>query len=89
MKVVVKGVCTKVNVSVAVGFELEEIALDIEQSDYEGIKELQKSERAIQESRDKNRNVREFMDNGGLTSEIKEVIGHEIAKQIKESFESK
>ena len=88
MKVVIKGISAKVSVNVDVEVGLEEIGLDIEKDDYTGLTELAKVERATQESRDKNRNVREFFDNGGLTSEIKEVIGHEIARQIKESFEN-
>lgn len=87
MKVVVKGIKANVDVAVNVGFELEELSLDIEREDYEGLKELEKAEKATQETHERNRNVREFMSNGGVTDEIKKVIGSEIARQIKESFE--
>ncbi len=82
MKVSVKGI--KVNV----GFELESIELDVEREDYEGIKELSKTERALQESRDRGRIFRNFIDNN-MTDEIRNVISHEVARQIKESFENK
>lgn len=86
MKVAVRGI--KVSANVSVNFELEELSLDVEREDYEGMKELEKVYKSSDESRDRNRVVREFISNGGVTDEIKKVIGSEVARQIKESFEN-
>lgn len=86
MKITIKGIKAVADIKVEVG--LEELELELEKEDYEGLKDLQKTQQQGHEIRERNRNVREFID-CNMTNEIRDVISHEIAKQIRDSFESK